>query len=357
MQAELMPINVTAQVQPIAQPTTIQPATAQNTIPPEYRWFKDLINYPVVLIHGPQGAGKTSFATYLMRQKARDGHALKVLDPHKEYGQWNGLEVIGAGMDYKALDEEMLNFANQVKNEYLKRSEQPTYTPVKSTTLCEELTNWSDHCKRSGLFFKASLSDIRKLGMCVLYVSHGRTLATMGGGSGIAKTRDASLLEVELLAQPDPVSGEAIPAFKGFLKHPGKEPVEVAIAPWMLSKDSDFTGIAKSAKASGSETVQEQFKDQDSRTAEPKTVQDVNRKPDKDSSSSKNNGSTVQKGETHGLNLDLSDDSELLNRLMGLKEIGLNQDEIIFAIWGVKKGGTQGYIHARSEYKRLTHEG
>jgi hypothetical protein len=329
---------------------------AQPQVPQEYQWFKDLLNYPAVLIHGAQGSGKTSLAAFLMRQKIIAGHQVEIYDPHKKYGQWEGLRVVGEGMDYEALDEELLKYAKGVKADYSRRAAETDYSPSKSSVLVEEFTNWADHCKQSGLFFKASLSDIRKIGYCVVYVSHGRTLGTLGGSKGVAATRDSSMLELELLAKVDPVSGEAVPVLKGLLKYPGKEPVEVAIATWM-NGSMDFTSVVESAKTSGSEAVQKRFKGQELRTSEPGTVQDVNRAQDNPFGDLESNGSEVQNGRFKGVNLDLSDDSAVLNHLEGLKGVGLNQDQIIYAIWGFKKGGTQVYAHARSEYKRLTHEG
>ena len=81
-----------------------------------------------------------------------------------------------------------------------------------------------------------ALSDTRKVGMAVIFVSHGRSLDCVGGKKGMAKTRDDSLLELKLLAIPDPNAPNGVrPAFKGMLKRPAvpeKEAELVATEQW-----------------------------------------------------------------------------------------------------------------------------
>ncbi|WP_088893168.1 ATP-binding protein [Leptolyngbya ohadii] len=348
MQAEFEPepvpmrATIETQAQPIAVPQA-QPAKAV-TIPPEYLWFKDLIHYPAVLIFGAQGAGKTSFASYLLRCRHKAGHKIGILDPHRAYGQWKGLEVIGEGMDYAAIDEAMKQFEEEVKAAYLDRANNPNFKPSKDTLLAEEMTNWADRCKWSGQFLKTALSDIRKIGKCVLFVSHDRTLLSLGGAKGVSGARDAGMLELELLAKVDPETGEPVPALKGRLKYPGKDPIEVAIAPWMKG-GMDFTDLVQA----GSAAVQP-------RTAEPELNRSVNHTQDEECSDSEPSGSAVQK-RLEPLGSGLDSDEKLLNRISELKQSGLNQDQIILAVWGAKKGGNKAYLQAREEYKRLTHEG
>lgn len=242
-EAELSPIGDT--YQPIAV-TTHPPVDAVEVpqqrpgLAPEFAWVKDLLGYPCILIWGAQGSGKTSFAAWLIRQRRNKGHRIKIWDPHREYGQWNGLPCTGDGMDYEALDGEMELFAKGVKQAYESRANDPNFKPAKATVLAEELTNWADRCKNSADFFKCALSDIRKIGLHVVFVAHDRTLTTLGGAKGVSKARDAGMVELELMARVDPQTGEAVPAMKGRLKYPGREPVEVAIAPWMKG-DMDFT--------------------------------------------------------------------------------------------------------------------
>ncbi|MBD2091847.1 hypothetical protein H6F67_18550 [Microcoleus sp. FACHB-1515] len=207
---------------------------------PRFAWAKDLLHFPAVLIWGPQGSGKTSFAAWLLHQRIAAGHLAWVCDPHKEYGQWKGLKVVGAGMDYVDCDRAMLGFANTVKQAYKARSEQPNYQPIRETVLVEEFTNWSLRCENSADFFAAALSDLRKIKKGVIFVSHDRSLVALGNAKGFSKARNNGLLELQLEAVIDPVTGEPVPALKGKLKHPGKSAIEVEISTEM-NGSMDFT--------------------------------------------------------------------------------------------------------------------
>lgn len=181
-----------------------------------------LTNYPAVLIYGPQGSGKTFLAEEEIKERKQAGHKVTALDPHAGFNSWRDCEVVGAGMDYAAIDAELADFAAEVKRRYerIRKEPNPQFQPW--TFVCDEFTNWASRCKASGDFFQAALSDIRKAKLYVLFVSHARTLAGLGDAKGMAATRDAALLEIELLGQIDPVTTEAVPKFEALVKLPGQ---------------------------------------------------------------------------------------------------------------------------------------
>lgn len=217
--------------------------TASSPLPPE-QWTGDLMGYPSILLYGAQGAGKTSTAAWLIRERINAGHQVKVLDPHREYGQWDGLECVGDGMDYDAINDELKAFTDEIKARYKARAKTPNYNPPKLTLVCDEFTQWAKKCSHSATFFEESLTDIRKINLHVLFISHARTLTGLGGSSGLAATRDAGLLELELEAQVDPVTKKASPKLLGWLKYPGvamNERQRVAITSWM-NGSMNFSG-------------------------------------------------------------------------------------------------------------------
>jgi len=180
-----------------------------------------LINYPSVLIYGAPGSGKTTFAEQEVKRRLEAGHRVIICDPHAAYGAWAGCEVVGGGMDYKAIDAKLEWFAAEVRRRYKRIESEPNPTFQPLTLCCDEFTNWAGRCAAAGEFFQSALSDIRKAKMFGLIVSHTRTMAGLANAAGMAKLRDEALLEVELLGQQCPKTGDAIPRYEAVVKLPG----------------------------------------------------------------------------------------------------------------------------------------
>ena len=180
-----------------------------------------LTNYPSVLIYGAPGSGKTTFALQEVRRRLFAGHKVIVCDPHAAYGAWAGCSVVGGGMNYAAIDAKLEWFAAEVRRRYkiIETQPNPTFQPL--TLCCDEFTNWARRCSAAGEFFQSALSDIRKAKMFGLIVSHTRTMAGLANAAGMAKLRDEALLEVELLGQQCPKTGNAVPRYEAVIKLPG----------------------------------------------------------------------------------------------------------------------------------------
>ncbi|WP_445247614.1 hypothetical protein [Microcoleus sp. OTE_8_concoct_300] len=180
-----------------------------------------LTNYPSVLIYGAPGSGKTTFAEQEVKRRLEAGHRVIICDPHAAYGAWAGCEVVDGGMDYKAIDAKLEWFAAEVRRRYKRIESEPNPTFQTLTLCCDEFTNWAGRCSAAGEFFQSALSDIRKAKMFGLIVSHTRTMAGLANAAGMAKLRDEALLEVELLGQQCPKTGDAIPRYEAVVKLPG----------------------------------------------------------------------------------------------------------------------------------------
>jgi hypothetical protein len=182
----------------------------------------NLSAYPSVLIYGVPGSGKTTFAQAEVKKRLRMGHQVIVLDPHAPYGAWGGCEIVGGGMDYLAIDKKLEWLFGEIKRRYARIESEPNPQFQLLSVVAEEFTQWSAKVKRSSEFFWVSNSDIRKAKVCVLFVSHTRTLVGTGGASGAASLRDNNLLEVELQGASDEQTGEAVPGFQALIKMPSK---------------------------------------------------------------------------------------------------------------------------------------
>src|SRR4028119_141204 len=180
-----------------------------------------LTNYPSVLIYGAPGSGKTTFAEQEVKHRLEAGHRVIICDPHVAYGAWAGCEVVGGGMDYAAIDAKLEWFATEVRRRYkiIETQPNPMFQPL--TLCCDEFTNWAGRCSAASEFFQSALSDIRKAKMFGLIVSHTRTMAGLANAAGMAKLRDEALLEVELLGQQCPKTGDAVPRYEAVVKLPG----------------------------------------------------------------------------------------------------------------------------------------
>lgn len=290
-----MPVDSSPAYTPVAAPLT-------PSIP---AWYEQMLGYPAVLIWGPQGSGKTSFATGLLRARQRQGFTVRVLDPHAAYGQWSGFEVVGAGMDYYAIDKALEQFADEVTRDYKRLANEPGFKPQKNfCVVAEEMTNWAEHCANSGKFFNQCLSDIRKVGKTALFLAHDRTLSALGGGGG-AKKRDNGLMELQLFASDE---ASPKPQFRGLFKAPGKEPIPVDIPREFFVPEHDNPAT----------TLKRIYNAPDA--PEPLT----------------------------------EDDQETLDLINDLRAEGLTKKtEIIAEVWGANPGATREYQQASATYERL----
>lgn len=233
------------------QPAMPVTPTSDPTADPT-AYLQNFLEYPGLLFGG-MGAGKSWTARYLVMQKVRAGHQVILLDPHAANHEWKGIRHIGAGMDYQAIATFLKWYLDEIERRYqeFNRSglteedwqeslrQQQRITSVVS----EEMTNWADRLPGDigSKFFKSAMSDSRKVLMPPLFVAHDRTLSALGDAKGIARLRDAALLELELIPTIHPTTRKPVSSGKGKLKLPGHaEWLAVALPP-IERKITDFT--------------------------------------------------------------------------------------------------------------------
>ncbi|NET03078.1 MAG: type IV secretion system DNA-binding domain-containing protein [Sphaerospermopsis sp. SIO1G1] len=276
-------------------------------------WFTHAVDYFCVLIWGGQGGGKTTALSHLVQGKKDKGQRIVILDPHAAKGQWSGLEVIGPGLDYEAIDDFMGWYEEESKRRYQLLRNEGEEAVRKLGAICvvaEELTNYAKRCKNSGDFIQACLSDNRKIFFSAIFISHGRTLALTGGSQGTAKTRDDSFLELHCIA---PTGGNDR---KWEIKYPGGDFSPVPVPDWEVIYD---------------------FGEPIEPESEPLNQRDAN-------------GSSEDTPRFTQFNLTKDQVLGLINSLNS----ELNQTEIIERLWGCSKGGSAAWKKAYSEFKKLT---
>jgi hypothetical protein len=192
---------------------------------PMGQWWAEALDARLLLICGPQGSGKTSIALRLLADRASQGHQVQVLDPHAAKGQWP-YQTIGAGKDYRAIDVAIKDWIDGVEGHYRAIAQDANApTPTPQTLLAEELTQWADEVESAPKMVRVACSDIRKAKRFLVAVSHGRTLATIGGAKGYRDTIDNAAMVIELDRAADELG-----ASTGRLYRPGNpDPVAISI--------------------------------------------------------------------------------------------------------------------------------
>lgn len=337
-----------------ATSAAIEPGQPEQTDGPK---IPKLIWYPSVLVYGAPGSGKTHFSEQEVGKRLAAGHRVVVLDPHAAYGAWQGCEVIGGGMDYPAIDAKLAWFADEVAKRYKVVQSQPNPKFQPLTFVCDEFTRWGGKCANSTDFFEQLVTDIRKVEMFGLIISHTRTLAGLANAKGFASLRDEALLEVEILGNKDEETGRATPRFEALVKLPGQLLSDRTLV--KLAKHSTPTApepTPQKAGANPTETAADYLDrvyklefdlgkpEPDNEPSEP-TAEPVNQPPSEGDSESEPKFTSLSLNRTQAI--------KLIQKL----RTELNQTQVIEKLWDCKKGGSEAWRRAYAQFKELMGEG
>jgi hypothetical protein len=228
----------------------VTPASEPTADPTAY--LQNFLEYPGLLFGG-MGAGKSWTARYLVMEKVRAGHQVILLDPHAANHEWKGIRHIGAGMDYPAIAEFLQWYLDEIERRYQEfnhsgLTEEDWQQSLRqqqriTSVVSEEMTNWADRLPGDigSKFFKSAMSDSRKVLMPPLFVAHDRTLSALGDAKGLARLRDAALLELELIPTIHPTTRKPVSSGQGKLKLPGHAEWLPVALPKIERKLTDFT--------------------------------------------------------------------------------------------------------------------
>ena len=312
-----------------------------------------LIWYPSVLIYGAPGSGKTHFSEQEVGKRLAAGHRVVVLDPHAAYGDWQGCEVYGGGMDYAGIDAKLAWFADEVAKRYKVVQSQPNPKFQPLTFVCDEFTRWGNKCANSTDFFEQLVTDIRKVEMFGLIISHTRTLAGLANAKGFASLRDEALLEVEILGNKDEETGRATPRFEVMVKLPGQSLSDRTLV--KLTKHPTPTAPEPTPQGNSAETAADylnrvyklEFDLGKSEPSEPASSL-LNQPQDGTNSESE------PKPEPKFTTFDLTRPQAIA--LIQKLRSELNQTQVIEKLWDCKKGGSEAWKRAYAQFKELMGE-
>lgn len=311
----------------------LSPATSAGV--EDYAWINSFKPYGSIMVIGGKGSGKSTFVKWLAEQRQQQGDRVLVLDPHAAYGDWDGLEVVGRGKDYAALTEGMTKVSDDIDQRYAAIASEPNPSLPPVTLVLEEMTGWAEHCDKAALnrFDTALVADARKAKYRFIKISHNDTLSTTGGRGGTKKTQESNA-RLYLNCKPDPTNPDGVsPAFTGTLIMPGGEPQQVKINPnWRPNRLG---------------------------ATEPHPH------PSHPSRTSLNLSEGIDLGNLapyrpEVLHLEKSLEFEGVSQADKVRELhsrGMSQEDVIYAVYGIKKGGNSAYKNARAEYRKILNLG
>ncbi|BAY42223.1 hypothetical protein NIES2111_66190 (plasmid) [Nostoc sp. NIES-2111] len=225
-------------------PVTRAIANGDNTA-----WVQNLIKQ-TALIWGNQGGGKSWLVRYVVKQKKQAGYRVIVLDPDSNSSEWRGVESYHSWeeieqllRDYvKELESRLKTFNNSTMSEEQWR--QKLWAEGKATALiCEEVTTYGDCIKDAELlekFGKLALTKSRKQEMPLTVVAHNNTQTCLFGIKGLHNLV-SKMLQVECLAEVDPVTLEAKSTGLAKVKLDSSNEWLDVILPKMTAKISNFS--------------------------------------------------------------------------------------------------------------------
>jgi predicted CoA-binding protein len=227
-----------------AADVTLAIANGDNTA-----WVQNLVKQ-TALIWGNQGGGKSWLARYVVKQKKQAGYRVIVLDPDSNRAEWRGVESYHSWDEIeqqirnyvKELSERLKIFNNSTMSEEQWR--QKLWAEGKATALiCEEVTTYGNCIKDAELlenFGKLALTKSRKQEMPLTVVAHNNTQTCLFGIKGLHNLV-SKMLQVECLAEVDPVTLEAKSTGLAKVKLDSSNEWLDVILPTMTAKISNFS--------------------------------------------------------------------------------------------------------------------
>jgi hypothetical protein len=227
---------------------SIKPALIQTL---EQSQISPILKAGVLKVIGGQGSGKTTLVNGgLLRYRLHCGHKLMVINSHKSFDMYRGLEPhLEAGTEFYAVggnDQErgkslvagMTKVLAILEKRYTEYQNQPvgTYNHYPITILIEECGEWSGLLGEKTLpmiqhFWQKMFIACRKAKLFPIITAQDDTMTMFGNPKGLAELiKSTGSVTLNLIAQPDASSPDGWkPSGKGLLYIPNQDAQKVNV--------------------------------------------------------------------------------------------------------------------------------
>lgn len=144
-------------------------------------WFETVVRDAVhLLIVGETGSGKSTVARAILTERARRGEHIVILDPHARPSTWAGLEAIGGGRNYPAIEAALKELQRELDTRFAQYSADDTYSPTRLNIIVDEIPSIAVKCPSWQEFFTTLSCEARKVNMSLICLTQSRLVDMLG---------------------------------------------------------------------------------------------------------------------------------------------------------------------------------
>lgn len=143
-------------------------------------WLRSVTSNYHTLVAGGTGAGKSTVAKALLSEYTRLGARLVLIDPHAAADDYGGLEVIGAGRDYRRINAVLKTLLTEMDARYKERATVKGATFERVLIYVDEVPAIAEHCPAWSEFLKRISAEARKVEMTLLILTQSVNTEDLG---------------------------------------------------------------------------------------------------------------------------------------------------------------------------------
>jgi hypothetical protein len=161
--------------------TAIQDTDTVKVSKGSKQWFTALVDGAVhILIIGETGSGKSVAAKAILTARAKRGEDIIILDPHARPNTWSGLDAVGKGRDYQAIEQMISILQLELDRRYKEYSADDNYNPKRLNIFVDEVPSIASYCESWQEFFTVISCEARKVNMSLICLSQSRLVDMLG---------------------------------------------------------------------------------------------------------------------------------------------------------------------------------